>query len=125
MNNMDEQEQCDDASNQTFWDIIGLYDETVRCPRARVFQCRIDPFTLYDHEEFRLRYRLTKQCFNNILIRVHDRLIHASNRSGLLPPILQLLIGVRFFASGSFQVSCRHNNFSKLNSNMKVQYPFA
>ncbi|XP_064489103.1 putative nuclease HARBI1 [Ornithodoros turicata] len=57
----------------------------------------------YNDAQFLVRYRFTKQTVRELLAMVP---LHASsdNRGLPLPPMLQLLITLRFYGSGTFQV---------------------
>lgn len=74
--------------------------------RKRYVRDREDPMQHYSEEEFVRRYRFTKAVVLNILLPVVQHQITAQNMRGLpVAPILQLLICLRFYATGNFQVS--------------------
>ena len=52
----------------------------------------------YDEEQFRSRYRLTKVAFQDI--RPHN------DRGRPIPADIQLLLILRFYATGTFQLAC-------------------
>ena len=52
----------------------------------------------YDEEQFRSRYRLTKVAFQDI--RPHN------DRGRPIPTDVQLLLIIRFYATGTFQLAC-------------------
>jgi len=82
--------------------ILALY--AYRPWRPRVFREHSNPMTDYTDEEFRMRLRLSKHTAIELLHRVENRLRYTSNRLGSLPPVHQLLLALRFYSSGSFQV---------------------
>nr|XP_027220134.1 putative nuclease HARBI1 [Penaeus vannamei] len=74
--------------------------------RKRRFKKRRDPFEYYCEEEFTQRYRISKDIARDLLRRISHRLPSSRNRRGLpIPRSLQLLIAVRYMATGSFQLS--------------------
>jgi hypothetical protein len=87
-----------------FWDLLEMYDELDDERVPRLFRDRADPVAAYDDEDFRARYRLEKRCVLDLLQLLTDQLQHTSNRLGVLSPIQQLLIALRFYSTGSFQV---------------------
>ena len=90
--------------NHEFWELITLYVNSVRVVSPRFFRDRSDPLSVYNDEQFRMRFRLSKNSVVELANAVHDQLLHGSCRIGVLPPIYQILIAFRFYASGSFQV---------------------
>ena len=93
----------DDSFDDEFVQIVDLYLDLPTQPRPRVFRDRSDPMIEFNEEEFRMRFRLAKFSFMNLLTSLSDELQHAE-RLISLPPIYQLLISLRFYSSGSFQV---------------------
>lgn len=70
--------------------------------RERVFRDRSNPFDSFSDTEFRMRYRLSKNCTNNLIndIRIHiDPPTHRSNAASAEQ---QVLIFLRFLATGQF-----------------------
>lgn len=91
--------------NERFLEIILLYLDSSRDIQPRAIQDRLDPLTYYSDNEFRIRYRITKHCFVGLLDRIGDQLRRLTRRARSIPHVLQVLIFVRFCASGSFQVN--------------------
>ena len=69
--------------------------------RARHFRpfANIDGFT---DEELRARYRFGRQSLEFIATLLSDDLRRSTRRNHAMPPLQQVLIALRFFASGSF-----------------------
>lgn len=69
--------------------------------RRRVIPDRIDLFEKHDGEDFRVRYRISKE----VALRICDilNLEPETRRNKAIDGITQLLICLRFFATGSFQ----------------------
>lgn len=69
--------------------------------RDRVFRDRLNPLDLYDDYDFKIRFRFTKQNVNEILTLISNDL-QMDSRGYSVPPHLQLLLTLRFFATGAF-----------------------
>lgn len=66
----------------------------------------MNPFEFYYEREFKRRFRFNKDSvLYGILPKIQNELIHNNNRGLPIPPLCQLLICLRFYATGSFQVS--------------------
>ncbi|KAF0767076.1 putative nuclease HARBI1 [Aphis craccivora] len=72
-------------------------------PRPRYFRNRSNPFSEYDNTDFKQRFRLSKMMFIELLNMIQDHLHHNSHRNMSLSPMLQLLIALRYYATGAFQ----------------------
>ena len=72
--------------------------------RVRHLRDRFNPLEEYDDEAFRLRFRLRKDSVSN-LVRIHleKDLEHQTRRGLPLTPMQQVLIALRFYATGTFQ----------------------
>nr|XP_027219885.1 putative nuclease HARBI1 [Penaeus vannamei] len=70
-----------------------------------VLKDRADHFVFLSDEEFIERYRLTKDCTKIVLDKINQGLPRERNMRGLsVPPQLQLLVCLRYLATGSFQL---------------------
>ena len=80
-----------------------LFCDLRRRRRERRFragnQCEIDDFT---DEELRARYRFRRESILFITNLVAGDISRNTRRNHALPPLLQVLIALRFYASGSF-----------------------
>ena len=80
-----------------------------RVPRRKI-RDRLNPMEFYENSEFSQRYRFTKEsviCLNG---KVGPAIKHQSERNFAVPPLQQLLIALRFYATGCFQpVACFFN----------------
>ena len=56
----------------------------------------------YTDEELRARYRFGRVSLNYILNLIEEDLTRPTNRNHALDPLTQLLVALRFFASGNF-----------------------
>ncbi|XP_069996600.1 putative nuclease HARBI1 [Penaeus vannamei] len=69
-----------------------------------VLEDRADHFVSLS-DEFMERYRLTKDCTKLLLDKINQGLPRGGNMNGLsVPPQLQLLVCLRYLATGSFQL---------------------
>ena len=71
--------------------------------RVRHLWDRFKPLEEYDDEAFRLRFRLKKDAVGD-LVKILDKDLQHQTRRGLpLTPMQQVLIALRFYATGTFQ----------------------
>lgn len=77
-------------------------DERLSVPRRR-FRDRLNPLEVFNDREFLMRYRFTKATVVDLLQSLP---LEASecNRGLPLSPMLQLLVALRFYGAGTFQV---------------------
>lgn len=79
-------------------------EELIRIPK-RYIRDYENPFEFFEDLAFRNRYRFSKFIVRDeIFPLVSDSLIKVSTRGLPILPILQLLIALRFYATGNFQV---------------------
>ncbi|MPC96151.1 uncharacterized protein LOC123500147 [Portunus trituberculatus] len=86
---------------------LDLFEELeavrVRLPR-RIVKDHLDLFLTLTEEEFTSRFRLSKQAARSLLTQLH--LPEANDSRGCpLPPHLQLLITLRWMATGDLQLT--------------------
>lgn len=60
----------------------------------------------YDNDQFRSRFRLTKDGFRALLDLIRDKLSAPNERGRPIPADIQVLLTLRFYATGTFQVAC-------------------
>ncbi|XP_064485838.1 putative nuclease HARBI1 [Ornithodoros turicata] len=63
-----------------------------------------DPFVALNDKQFHDRFRLMKHTVYDLLLVIEKHLEFTSDRNSSVPPIRQLLICLRFYASGTFQI---------------------
>lgn len=73
--------------------------------RKRTIKDRSNPIEEYDDIQFFRRFRFSRESVFMILEEVKDKLTFQSLRNSAVPPLLQLLIALRFYATGSFQMT--------------------
>ncbi|XP_068083427.1 putative nuclease HARBI1 [Anabrus simplex] len=71
-----------------------------RVRKVKRIRPRPNNFEEWDDEEFVKRFRLTKLTALLVLDEIRDQLEHATNRNSALPPMNQLLLALRFYATG-------------------------
>ena len=69
----------------------------------RVFRDRRNPLDFLSDEEIRMQYRLTRICILELCALLQNELERPTRRCFSLPVSLQVLIALRYLASGSFQ----------------------
>ena len=72
--------------------------------RDRIFRYRVNPLDEYDDLDFYNRFRFRRHDLLQIFDEFEPRLRHLATRKGSLPPQMQIMIALRFFASGSYQI---------------------
>ena len=60
----------------------------------------------YDEEQFRNRYRLTNAAFCELLEIIRPDISAHNGRGKPIPADIQLLLTLRFYATGTFQLAC-------------------
>ncbi|XP_045102998.1 putative nuclease HARBI1 isoform X2 [Portunus trituberculatus] len=74
--------------------------------KRRIVRHRLDPLQHHSNEEFLARYKLSKESFNALLEEITPHLPSSRDRRGLrISPSLQLLVTLRYLATGSFQLT--------------------
>lgn len=72
--------------------------------RPRIFRIRGNPFESYNEEEFKSRFRLSKNSVRFVLNLIENRIRPLTDRNKSICAMNQLLIALRFYACGSFQI---------------------
>ena len=93
-----------DSDDEDFWAILAIYNHLQTTRRPRIMRDRSNPLSDFDDIDFRMRFRLPKEAIVALLTRIEDKLVYGSVRHGQISLMNQLLITLRVYASGSFQV---------------------
>ena len=72
---------------------------------TRVFRLQFNPFDAYSEDEFMQRFRFSKEGVQNLETMFSNEL-QRINRGHNITPMQQLLVTLRFLATGSFQIVC-------------------
>lgn len=80
-----------------------IEDDNPIVRRPRVFRERVNQFEKYDDIDFQTRFRFTKETVLHILEIIGPEIERRTRRSHPVPAIIQLLVTLRFYATGSFQ----------------------
>ena len=98
--------KMDDINDLRDFDEFMGYIEDMSYRTKRYIRDFENPIDIYTDEQFSARYRFSKRIvLQNILPIVHKRHRPNDNRGLPLPPIISLVILLRFYATGNFQVS--------------------
>lgn len=73
--------------------------------KTRVLRERPDNFNTWDDNEFWKRFRLKKETVTQLLSMIEEKIKHKTKRNQYVPPMQQLLLTLRFYATGSFYVT--------------------
>ena len=84
---------------------LELLDNVARNNRDRR-RLYIFDFGKYDEEQFRCRYRLTKAGFRESQDIIRPEISAHNDRGKPIPADIQLLLTLRFYATGTFQLAC-------------------
>ncbi|KAI4463265.1 hypothetical protein MML48_4g00015453 [Holotrichia oblita] len=85
-------------------EIAELQDVHIRIPKRHIRDMQ-NPIEYYNNFEFKRRYRFDKRIVNDVLLpMVNGHLEKPSNRGLPLPPMLCLLITLRYYATGNYQI---------------------
>ncbi|XP_018570980.1 putative nuclease HARBI1 isoform X1 [Anoplophora glabripennis] len=101
--------QLKKMENDEFYEDVGDDVINILIPRfpKRYLRNYENPLEFYDECQFQRRYRFSKDSTIHILFPLVETTLQTVNNRGLpIPPLLQLLTGLRFYATGSFQLVC-------------------
>ncbi|CAK8689627.1 unnamed protein product [Clavelina lepadiformis] len=84
-------------------DCIEFIEHFIETPPRRNIKDRLNPFENFTEEQFRERFRFRKDSVLQLLGMISSDLEHGTNRNHCIPPILQLVTTLRFYAAGHFQ----------------------
>ncbi|XP_069705672.1 putative nuclease HARBI1 [Periplaneta americana] len=88
--------------------------QEIRAPK-RYLRNVMNPFQFYNDIEFKRRFRFHKRTVLDLILPKIERTLAKPNQRGLpVPPVLQLLICLRFYATGSFQEATNRLRFEEL-----------
>lgn len=74
--------------------------------RQRVFRDRRNPFEIYDDQELYERFRFDRRAIFTIVDLVREEMARKTRRSCAVSVELQVLVALKFLASGTFLISC-------------------
>ncbi|XP_037972328.2 putative nuclease HARBI1 [Plutella xylostella] len=80
---------------------IELITDRVLWDRPRIFRERTDYFQKYDDLDFFRRFRLTKRSVLFLLTKIESKIEFQEDRNHSIPPINQLLMTLRYYATGN------------------------
>ncbi|KAJ8911003.1 hypothetical protein NQ315_011268 [Exocentrus adspersus] len=80
-------------------------DEEIFVRRRKLYRQRRPCFDMYDDLEFFDRFRLTKNTVENLLQQIEGMIALPTNRGGCIKPMNQLLLTLRFYATGNMLIA--------------------
>lgn len=81
-------------------DMVNYVERLIR--KEQVIRDRQNPYLFYSEEEFIDRFRLSKECVMSILQEITEKLEPKQKKVCAISPLNQLLVALRFYATGSF-----------------------
>ncbi|CAI6361194.1 unnamed protein product [Macrosiphum euphorbiae] len=93
----------EDSDSSDFEEEMSAFNVCVR--KIKTFNPRIDYFNLLDENEFIRRFRLKKSTFDKVLNEIVDQIKNSTDRNNSIDPIIQLLVTLRFYATGNFLIT--------------------
>ncbi|KAK4885381.1 hypothetical protein RN001_001652 [Aquatica leii] len=110
----------DEAAFRDFFDYLKYVEEIgdeemrVELLPKRYIRDSENSLEFFEANEFQRRYRFTKEATVHILFPLVDAGLRKLNNRGLpFPPMLQLIICLRYYATCSFQTVCGDLSFSQ------------
>ncbi|XP_018572749.1 putative nuclease HARBI1 [Anoplophora glabripennis] len=80
-------------------------EEFIVIRRPKLYRKRVDCFEKYDDLNFFQRFRLRKTTVLSLLQEIEDVIKLPTQRGGCITPMQQLLLTLRFYASGNMQIA--------------------
>ena len=71
--------------------------------RNRIFRDRTHPLEVFSDTKVFKKFRFHRQAIQDLVDSVSDDLEYVLPRKGSLPPVLQVLLTLRYYATGAFQ----------------------
>ena len=87
-----------------FDEYVEFYNENMLWQNKRYFRDVENPLEMYNDQQFKRRYRFNKNTVVDVLIPLIGN-FNTSMRGLPIPPLLKILVALRFYATASFQVS--------------------
>jgi len=91
--------------------------ENVMYRRPKVIRRRPLYFEEYDDIDFHARFRLSKESVTAVLAEIEQEISHKTEQNNVISPMKQLLLTLRFYATGSHLLSAGdYSGVSKTSS---------
>lgn len=97
-------EETDTNSEEEFEDIFNSVQRLPKPPKKRTVFKRKNQFVELDDVEFKKRFRFSKEVVKEIQKLLEPKLAYNDNRNNPITVLDQLLITLRYYAVGSFQI---------------------
>ena len=79
--------------------------EILERPARQICRDRSNPFEVYTNDEFKERFPFHKHTVCLLLQLIISDLDIGSTRNQYIPPVLQITVALRFYATGNFQIT--------------------
>ncbi|XP_061164358.1 putative nuclease HARBI1 [Saccostrea echinata] len=90
------------ASSAAKLNIFNIIQRQRKAPRPRVFRDRSNPLEDLEPNEVYIKYRFRPATILFLVELLYDDLVRPTKRNSALHPLLQVLVALRFLATGSF-----------------------
>ncbi|CAH0719086.1 unnamed protein product, partial [Brenthis ino] len=98
-----------------------IYDNPYDYLSRRYLRDANNPMEFYDECEFKNRFRFTKDVLTRLLLPLLFQNNGGGNRRGLpISPVIQVLLALRFYATGNFQIVC--GDLHKINQSTASKF---
>ncbi|XP_048478159.1 putative nuclease HARBI1 [Plutella xylostella] len=83
-----------------------VYNDPYDYPALRYLRDASNPMECYDDVEFQQRFRFRKDTMVNTILPLTGILANENSRGLPISPIINVLVAMRFYATGNFQIDC-------------------
>lgn len=83
--------------------ILHAYQMRRALRRNRVFRDRTNPLDVFNDNQFLRKFRFPRAFIYQLTGELEDNIKHPAARKGSLPPVLQVCLALRFYATGATQ----------------------
>ncbi|KAK7505119.1 hypothetical protein BaRGS_00003689 [Batillaria attramentaria] len=71
--------------------------------RLSIFRDRTHPLEVYDDSNVYKKFRFSRRAILELTAEIEHELEYPARRTGALTPVLQVLLTLRYYATGTFQ----------------------
>lgn len=91
---------------EDFLDFMDIAEDAHRKIPKRYIRDYPNPFEFFYETEFKKRFKFSKEVIMYYILPIIEGNLTKDNNRGLpVPPVLQLLMALRFYATGNYQVN--------------------
>ncbi|XP_067214514.1 putative nuclease HARBI1 [Linepithema humile] len=88
----DESDECDNLNKKNF-------------KKLHIIKLRNNYFNICEEKDFQRRFVISKKSFEMLLQKIENKIQYNTNRNAAIPPVIQLLVTLRFYATGCFLIT--------------------